>query len=114
MSDGIIKRRKPGNPMGKVPGTRNRNSGYVRVALDKLDYNVIQRFIETAEELPPNERLAALKYLMRFAFPIIKEIDAVVANQQIMEEEILDLKPAGKSDQELLDEVSNDVLIGNQ
>jgi hypothetical protein len=96
-----IEKRGPGRPKG----AQNNNSMTVRLALNKMGFNAVEEFVKAFQMVDdPSVRLDHLKFLFKFIYPQLKEIE--LTPQDILDmsdEEFAAMKPANMDTTSLLD-----------
>lgn len=95
--------------MGRPPGSSNRNSLTVRMALNKMGYDVVTEYIKCIQAMDdPYQKAEHLHKFMAYMYPKLKEIE--VTPSQILEMEqadIMAIKPADISTEQLLAQVES-------
>ncbi len=92
---------------GRPRGVGNRNPLTVRMALNKMGFDVVRELVETIRELKdPVVKVQALENLMRYMHPRIKEMEVTPSQLLEMEhDDVMALKPADIPTDQLLEAV---------
>ena len=92
---------------GRPKGSPNRNTTTVRLALNKMGFNAIEKYVMAYEELKdPTEKIEALKFLFKFVYPQFKEVDLSVQDLIDLENEDYNaIKPANLPTEKLLSSI---------
>lgn len=82
---------------GRRPGQTNTKSMVVKLALNKLNFDVIEEYVAAYRELEdPKDKIVALNALMKYTHPQLKEMDYDAVRKLEMEEELHKLAIEGK------------------
>jgi hypothetical protein len=99
---------------GRPKGAGNNKSMVVKLALNRMNFDVLEEYINAYRELEdPKDKIVALNELMKYVHPKLKEVDYIELRKQEIEEELLKLEGVNleASTEELLKEIEDQDVI---